>query len=58
MFLSGPQTRVVSVLTLDLSEQGQYEVLSAISILLLTVTAVVTLAGTIVLGRDFMLRRS
>jgi iron(III) transport system permease protein len=57
MFLSGPQTRVVSVLTLDLSEQGQYEVLSAISILLLTVTAAVTLIGTIVLGRDFMLRR-
>jgi iron(III) transport system permease protein len=58
MFLSGPQTRVVSVLTLDLSEQGQYEVLSAIAILLLTVTGLVTLFGTIVLGRDFMLRRS
>jgi iron(III) transport system permease protein len=58
MFLSGPQTRVVSVLTLDLSEQGQYEVLSAISMLLLAVTAVVTLIGTIVLGRDFMLRRA
>jgi iron(III) transport system permease protein len=57
MFLSGPQTRVVSVLTLDLSEQGQYEVLSAISILLLAVTGVVTLIGTTVLGRDFMLRR-
>jgi iron(III) transport system permease protein len=58
MFLSGPQTRVVSVLTLDLSEQGQYEVLSAIAILLLAVTGIVTLFGTIVLGRDFMLRRS
>ncbi len=58
MFLSGPQTRVVSVLTLELSEQGQYEVLSAIAVLLLTVTGIVTLLGTIVLGRDFMLRRT
>ena len=58
MFLSGPQTRVISVLTLELSEQGQYETLSAISILLLAVTAVVTLIGTAVLGRDFMLRRT
>jgi iron(III) transport system permease protein len=58
MFLSGPQTRVISVLTLELSEQGQYEMLSAISVLLLAVTAVVTLIGTIVLGRDFMLRRT
>src|SRR5229473_3528940 len=58
MFLSGPQTRVVSVLTLELSEQGQYEMLSAISVLLLTVTGVVTLIGTLILGRDFMLRRT
>ena len=58
MFLSGPQTRVISVLTLELSEQGQYEMLSAISVLLLTVTGVVTLIGTIILGRDFMLRRT
>jgi iron(III) transport system permease protein len=49
---------VVSVLTLELSEQGQYEMLSAIAVLLLTVTGIVTLLGTIVLGRDFMLRRN
>jgi iron(III) transport system permease protein len=58
MFLSGPQTRVVSVLTLELSEQGQYEMLSAISVLLLVVTGVLTLLGTTILGRDFMLRRN
>jgi iron(III) transport system permease protein len=46
------------VLTLELSEQGQYEMLSAISVLLLTVTGVVTLIGTLILGRDFMLRRT
>jgi hypothetical protein len=32
--------------------------LSAISVLLLTVTAIVTLIGTLILGRDFMLRRT
>jgi len=58
MFLSGPQTRVISVLSLELSEQGQYEMLSAISVLLLLVTAAVTLVGTLALGRDFMLRRT
>lgn len=58
MFLSGPQTRVISVLSLELSEQGQYEMLSAISVLLLLVTAAVTLIGTLALGRDFMLRRT
>ena len=58
MFLSGPQTRVVSVLTLELSEPGSYEMLSAISVLLLVVTSVVTLIGAAVLGRDFMLRRN
>jgi iron(III) transport system permease protein len=58
MFLSGPQTRVISVLTLELSEQGQYEMLSAISVLLLVVTAAVALGGTVILGRDFMLRRT
>ena len=58
LFLSGPQTRVLSVLTLELSEQGQYEQLAAISLLLLAVTAVVTLAGTLLLGRDFMTKRT
>lgn len=58
MFLSGPQTRVISVLTLELSEQGQYEMLSAISVVLLAITGVLTWLGTLVLGRDFMLRRN
>ena len=57
IFLSGPQTRVISVLTLELSEQGQYESLAAMSLLLLAVTGLVALAGTLLLGRDFMERR-
>lgn len=58
MFLSGPQTRVVSVLTIEMSEQGQYEILSAIAVLLLLVTAIVVAIGTRIVGRDFMLRRT
>ncbi len=57
VFLSGPETRVISVLTLDLSEQGRYEILAAMGVVLLVVTTVVVLVGMRVLGRDFMLRR-
>jgi iron(III) transport system permease protein len=57
VFLTGPGSRVVSVLTLDLSEQGNYEILAAMGVVLvLIVTAVVGL-GMKVAGRDFMLRR-
>lgn len=58
VFLSGPETRVISVLTLDLSEQGRYEILAAMGVVLLVVTTLVVLAGMRVLGRDFMLRRT
>ena len=58
VFLSGPETRVISVLTLDLSEQGRYEILAAMGVVLLIVTTAVVLAGMRVLGRDFMLRRT
>lgn len=57
VFLSGPETRVISVLTLDLSEQGRYEILAAMGVVLLVVTTTVVLAGMRVLGRDFMLRQ-
>jgi iron(III) transport system permease protein len=58
MFLSGPQTRVISILTIEMSEQGQYEILSAIAVLLLAATGILTAVGSILLGRDFMLRRT
>jgi iron(III) transport system permease protein len=58
MFLSGPQTRVLSVLTIEMSEQGQYEILSAIAVLLLLITGIVVAIGTKIVGRDFMLRRT
>lgn len=58
IFLSGPETRVLSVLTIDMSEEGRYEILSAIAVLLLVVTGTVCAIGSRLLGRDFMLRKS
>lgn len=58
IFLSGPESRVISVLTLDLSEQGRYEILAAMGVVLLIVTTAVVGIGMKLLGRDFMIRRS
>lgn len=57
VFLTGPKSRVVSVLTLDLSEQGNYETLAAMGVVLVLVTTLVVAAGMRIAGRDFMLRR-
>lgn len=57
VFLTGPGSRVVSVLTLDLSEQGNYETLAAMGVVLVLIVTVVVAIGMKVAGRDFMLRR-
>lgn len=57
VFLTGPASRVVSVLTLDLSEQGNYESLAAMGVVLVVIVTLVVGAGMRVAGRDFMLRR-
>ena len=57
VFLTGPQSRVMSVLTLDMSEQGQYEILSAMGVVLLLMTSIVIGIGMKLAGRDFMIRR-
>lgn len=57
VFLTGPASRVVSVLTLDLSEQGNYETLAAMGVVLVLITTLVVAVGMRVAGRDFMLRR-
>jgi iron(III) transport system permease protein len=57
VFLTGPASRVVSVLTLDLSEQGNYETLAAMGVVLVAITTLVVAVGMRVAGRDFMLRR-
>lgn len=58
IFLVGPNTRVISVMLFDLSEEGNFEVLSALGLILLVVTLVIALVGFKIIGRDFMLRRS
>ena len=57
VFLTGPGSRVVSVLTLDLSEQGNYETLAAMGVVLVVIVTVVVGIGMKLAGRDFMLRR-
>jgi iron(III) transport system permease protein len=57
IFLVGPQTRTISVLLYDLSEEGNFEVLSALGGVLLIITLAFVAIGMRVAGRDFMLRR-
>ena len=58
IFLTGQASRVVSVLTLDLSEQGNYESLAAMGVVLVVIVTLVVGVGMRIAGRDFMLRRS
>jgi iron(III) transport system permease protein len=58
IFLVGPNTRVISVMLFDLSEEGNFEVLSALGLILLVATIAITLIGFRIIGRDFMLRRT
>jgi iron(III) transport system permease protein len=57
IFLTGPKTKVMSVLMLDLSEEGNFETLAALGCLMLAVACVVVAVGQRIAGRDFMLRR-
>lgn len=57
IFLVGPRTRTMSVLLYDMSEAGNFEVLSAFGGLLLVITMALVGIGMKLLGRDFMLRR-
>jgi len=56
IFLVGPNTRVISVMLFDLSEEGNFEVLSALGTILLVITVVIAVLGFRVIGRDFMVR--
>jgi iron(III) transport system permease protein len=57
VFLVGPNTRVISVMLFDLSEEGNFEVLSALGVILLIATVAIAGIGSKLIGRDFMLRR-
>jgi iron(III) transport system permease protein len=56
IFLVGPNTRVISVMLFDLSEEGNFEVLAALGMILLVVTLVIAAIGFRAIGRDFMVR--
>jgi iron(III) transport system permease protein len=58
IFLVGPNTRVISVMLFDLSEEGNFEVLSALGMILLAATLVIAAIGFRAIGRDFMVRSS
>jgi iron(III) transport system permease protein len=58
IFLVGPNTRVISVMLFDLSEEGNFEVLAALGMILLAATLVIAAIGFKAIGRDFMVRNS
>jgi iron(III) transport system permease protein len=58
IFLVGANTRVISVMLLDLSEDGNFETLSALGIILLVSTILIAVAGYKLLGRDVLVRKA
>lgn len=57
IFLYGPDTRTMSVMLFDMSEEGNFEYLAALGFLLLAASIILVAVGFRLLGRDFMLRR-
>ena len=58
IFLYSINTQVLSVLLFDKSDEGNFEMLAAIGLILVFITVVLILIGFRLLGRDFMLRRT
>jgi iron(III) transport system permease protein len=58
IFLYGPNTQVMSVMLLNLTDEGRLEAAAAFGLLLLVAIILIALAGFGLLGRDFMVRRS
>jgi iron(III) transport system permease protein len=58
IFLSSINTQVLSVLLFDKSDEGNFEMLAAIGLLLVFITVAFILIGFRLMGRDFMLRRT
>ena len=58
IFLTSINTQVLSVLLFDKSDEGNFEMLAAIGLLLVFITVVFILIGFRLMGRDFMLRRT
>jgi iron(III) transport system permease protein len=58
IFLYSINTQVLSVLLFDKSDEGNFEMLASIGLVLVVITVVLILAGFRLMGRDFMLRRT
>ena len=58
IFLYSMNTQVLSVLLFDKSDEGNFESLASIGLVLVVITVVLILIGFRLLGRDFMLRRT
>ncbi|KAF0097371.1 MAG: iron(III) transport system permease protein [Rhodospirillaceae bacterium] len=58
IFLYGPNTKVASVMIFDMSEEGNFEYLSALALILQVLILPLLWFGQRALGRDFMLRRT
>ena len=58
IFLYGPNTKVASVMIYDMSEEGNFERLAALALVLQILTLPLLWIGQKALGRDFMLRRT
>jgi iron(III) transport system permease protein len=56
LFVVGPRTRVLSILMLDLNEEGNFEILAAAGCILLIVMVATAAVGMRAVGRDFMLK--
>jgi iron(III) transport system permease protein len=57
LFLYGPHSRTMSVYFFDLAENGRFEILCALGVVLLATMLVFVFIGQVVVGRDFMVRR-
>src|SRR3990172_11995862 len=58
IFLSTTGTQVLSVLLFDKSDEGNFEILSSIGLILVVITVVLAMLGFRLVGRDFMLKRT
>jgi len=58
IFLYTTGTQVLSVLLFDKSDEGNFEILASIGLILVVITVSLVMAGFRLVGRDFMLRRT
>lgn len=58
IFLYGPNTKVVAVMIFDMSDEGNFEYLAALALILQALTLPMIWIGQRAIGRDFMLRRT